>query len=57
MRVHPEDKKRWEKIAAEQGLSLSAWIEEQLNEEVFWHQAQKSEMKPLYKQYKHLRSD
>lgn len=48
MRVRPEDKKRWEKIAAEQGLSLSAWIEEQLNAEAFWHDAKKGGVDHLY---------
>jgi predicted HicB family RNase H-like nuclease len=31
MRVNPEDKKRWEKAAIANGLSLSAWIEKVLN--------------------------
>lgn len=48
MRVRPEDKKCWEKIAAEQGLSLSAWIEEQLNSEAFEHEARKYGVAHLY---------
>jgi predicted HicB family RNase H-like nuclease len=26
MRIDPEDKERWEKLAAARGMSLSAWI-------------------------------
>lgn len=34
MRLNAEDKKEWEKIAFSQGMSLSAWIEKIVNQEI-----------------------